>query len=179
MKLLINSLTYGRIMLGPIIFGILIFSNSYFAALLLFLMASISDYFDGFLARRYNLSSELGEILDPIADKILILFIFFALTVHLESAYIGFSASIILAREFWVSALRDFNARTGNTHATKVSFMAKLKTTAQLITLAMYLFAISLDSKLLIFIADFSLFASLILTIQTGLQYSLASFKKS
>ena len=117
--------------------------------------------------------------MDPIADKILILFIFFALTVHLESVYIGFSASIILAREFWVSALRDFNARTGNTRATKVSFMAKIKTTAQLFALAMYLFALSLESALLIFLADLSLLASLILTIQTGFQYSMASFNKS
>ena len=88
------------------------------ASLFLFTFASISDYFDGALARKYNLSSQLGEVLDPIADKILVLFMLFALTLNFESIYIGFISCIMLAREFWVSALRDLNARNLNTSAT-------------------------------------------------------------
>ena len=73
--------------------------------------ASITDYFDGYLARKYNLVSQLGEILDPIADKILIVFLLFAITANLNSYYIGFFSAIIITREIWVGALRDFNAR--------------------------------------------------------------------
>ena len=148
------------------------------ASLFLFLFASISDYFDGALARKYNLSSQLGEVLDPIADKILVLFMLFALTLYFASIYIGFISCIMLAREFWVSALRDLNARLGNTQATEVTFLAKIKTTIQLASLGMYIFAIYINNSLLKFIADFALFLALIITLQTAIQYTQASFKK-
>ena len=142
------------------------------------MLASISDYWDGYLARKYQLVSMMGEVLDPIADKILITFVIIALAISLESTFIAFIGSIILSREFWVAALRDFNARNGNISATKVSFMAKLKTASQLGVLGLYLFGQYLNSTLIIFIADFSLLAAMLITIQTGLSYSIASFQR-
>ena len=68
MNLLIQFLTYFRMIAGPIIFLLILYFDQYGLALVLFFLASISDFFDGFLARRYNLTSELGEIIDPIAD---------------------------------------------------------------------------------------------------------------
>ena len=67
----INFITVARIFLAPIILIFLIFGN-YFVCVLLFFLAGLTDYFDGYLARKYNAESQLGEILDPIADKILI-----------------------------------------------------------------------------------------------------------
>ena len=111
MKLmLINMLTLSRIFFAVVIFGLLLIENYYQIALVLFFFAGISDYFDGFLARKYNLSSEIGEILDPIADKILIIFLLIGLTINLSSYLIGFAGALIISREIWVSALRDYNS---------------------------------------------------------------------
>ena len=174
----IQFLTYFRIIAGPIIFILIVISKFYGVAFILFMLASISDYWDGYLARKYQLVSMMGEVLDPIADKILITFVIIALAISLESTFIAFIGSIILSREFWVAALRDFNARNGNISATKVSFMAKLKTASQLGALGLYLFGQYLNSTLIIFIADFSLLAAMLITIQTGLSYSIASFQR-
>ena len=123
--------------------------------------------------------SQLGEILDPIADKILILFVLFGLAINLSSYLIGFAGSIIITREIWVGALRDLNARNGKSDATKVTFLAKIKTSVQLFTLSIYLFGLAINNMLLIVIADILLFISLFITIYTGFIYSLNTFKKN
>ena len=71
----IQFLTYFRIISAPIIFLLVVIFNSYGWALILFIFASSTDYWDGYLARKYNFESVLGEVVDPIADKILITFI--------------------------------------------------------------------------------------------------------
>ena len=150
MKKLINLLTFSRILLAFVIFILISSKNYYYIALLLFFFAGVSDYFDGYLARKYNASSELGEILDPIADKILIVFVLFGLSVNLTSYFIAFMASLIITREIWVGALRDLNARKGISDATKVTFLAKIKTSTQLFTISIYLLGLTLNNMLLI-----------------------------
>lgn len=177
MPTFINILTLSRIFLAAIIFLLLISPDGYLIALILFFLASISDYLDGYLARKYNAVSEIGEILDPIADKILILFILFALSINLSSYYIGFLGAAILTREVWVGALRDYNARKNNTSATKVTFLAKIKTSAQLLTVFVYILGLTLNFMLLIVVADIFLAISLLITFYTGLEYTLQSFK--
>ena len=136
---LINLLTFSRIIFAIVIFIFLALEQNYLFALLLFFISGLTDFFDGFLARKYKTSSELGEILDPLADKILIIFVFIGLAVNLSSFVIGFAASLIISREIWISALRDFNARNNNTNATKVIYIAKIKTSIQLFTIFIYL----------------------------------------
>ena len=106
---LINLITIARIILAPIILLFLIFGN-YLVCILLFFLAGVSDYFDGYLARKYLAESQLGEILDPIADKILIVFLLIGLSVVLDSYLIATLSSFIIAREIGVTALRDFSA---------------------------------------------------------------------
>jgi phosphatidylglycerophosphate synthase len=89
----------------------------------------------------------------------------------------GFIGAIIITREIWVGALRDLNARNGITDATKVTFLAKIKTTAQLFTLSIYLFGLAINNMLIIVIADILLFISLIITLYTGLIYTLNTLK--
>jgi len=173
---LINILTLSRIFLAALIFILLIFPDRYFLALALFFLAGITDYFDGYFARKYNATSQLGEILDPIADKILILFVLFGLAINLSSYLIGFIGATIITREIWVGALRDLNARKGNSDATKVTFLAKIKTTIQLFTLSVYLFGLAINNMLIITIADIFLFISFFITLYTGLIYSLNTF---
>ncbi|MDA7562973.1 CDP-alcohol phosphatidyltransferase family protein [Gammaproteobacteria bacterium] len=174
----IQILTYFRIVAGPIIFLFILVFQSYGIALSLLLLASATDYWDGYLARKYSLTSVLGAILDPIADKILITFVLIALVLALESIFIAFLGSIILAREFWVGALRDLNARNKNEAATNVTFLAKIKTTMQLGTFCWILTGLYLNSALMIFLGNFFLCLVLIITIQTGLSYTIATFKK-
>ena len=174
----IQFLTYFRILIAPIIFLLITLYDSYGWALLLFLLASISDYWDGFLARKYNLESTIGAVLDPIADKILVTFLILALSIELSSIFIGMIGGIMLVREFWVGALRDLNARYHNSDATQVTFLAKIKTSIQFITFSAYLAGLFLNNLLILFISNFLLFLALIITLQTGLSYTISSFKR-
>ena len=178
MNYFIHFLTYFRIFIAPVIFLFITLFNFYEWALFLFFLASISDYWDGFLARKYKLESIVGEILDPIADKILAMFLILALCIELSSIFIGMVGGMMLAREFWVSALRDLNARQGKSNSTKVTYLAKLKTSIQLLTFSFYLIGLSLNHSLILFISNFLLFLALIITIQTGLSYTISTFKK-
>jgi len=167
----INLLTAIRILLAPIILLLLIFGE-YLLCTLLFFLAGMTDYFDGYLARKYNAESQLGEILDPIADKVLVVFLLIGLSVNLHSYLMAVMSSFIISREIGVAALRDYAARNSMSHKTKVSFLAKSKTALQLFTIMLYLIALSLNLNLLIIIGDVSLTAAALVTIYTGYEYA-------
>jgi len=173
----INFLSIARIIIAMLIFAFLAIKNYYIFALLLFFTASLTDYFDGFLARKYNATSQIGEILDPLADKILIIFLFFGLAVNLSSFLIGFAGSLILAREIWISALRDYNARNGNVNATKVIYIAKIKTSIQLLTIFIYLVGLAFNKMLFIIFGDIFIIISVLVTVYSGYIYTINSFK--
>ncbi len=175
MKKFINIITIIRILLAPVIFLLLIFNN-YILCLILFLLAGLSDFFDGYLARKYNSESELGEILDPIADKVLIIFIFFGLALNLNSYLFAFLSSFILAREVFVAALRDYSSRKNISNLTKVTFIAKTKTAMQFFTIGSYIFALAIKLNLLIVISDVLLIITTLITIYSGYQYFLNIF---
>ena len=178
MNYFIQFLTYFRILIAPIIFILLTLYDSYSWALFLFFLASISDYWDGFLARKYKLESIIGGVLDPVADKILVTFLILALSIELSSIFIGMVGGIILVREFWVSALRDLNARQNKSDVTKVTLLAKAKTFTQFIAFSSYLFGLTLANSFVLFLSNFVLFLALIITLQTGVSYTIATFKK-
>ena len=173
----INFITIARIFLAPIILVFLIFGN-YLVCVLLFLLAGLTDYFDGYFARKYNAVSELGEILDPIADKILVVFILIGLSVELDSQLMALLSSFIIAREIGVAALRDYSARNNLSERTKVTFLAKAKTSVQLLTIGLYLLALAISFNLLIVISDIFLIFATFITLYTGYQYALNVFKK-
>ena len=173
----INLLTVTRILLAPIILFFLIFGE-YLICILLFFLAGMSDYFDGYLARKYNAESLLGEILDPIADKILVVFILIGLSVNLQSHIIAVMSAFIISREIGVAALRDYAARNDMSHKTKVTFLAKSKTALQLFTIMLYLIALSFNLNLLILIGDISLIAATLITLYTGYEYTNNIFTK-
>ena len=178
MTTLINLLTLTRIFIAIIIFGLLMLQKYYLLSFVLFFIAGITDYIDGMLARKYNASSQVGEILDPIADKILIVFLLFGLALNLSSFLIGFLGSLIISREIWVSALRDYNSRNNNESATKVIYIAKIKTTIQIFTISIYLLGLAFSKMLLIVIGDLFLVISTLITIYTGFLYTFSTFKK-
>jgi CDP-diacylglycerol--glycerol-3-phosphate 3-phosphatidyltransferase len=177
MKYFINFLTFFRLFSGPIIFFLLVISFHPKIAFVLFVVAGLSDYFDGYLARKYSFESAFGEVMDPIADKILTLFLLITLILYFKSIFIALVGGVILSREFWVSALRDLNARNKLYGATKVTFLAKLKTSSQFLSFGSFLFGILINNSLIIFLSNFLLLTAMILSLSTALDYTKASFK--
>ena len=167
-----------RILCAILIYLILYLESSYSVALFLFLIASFSDFLDGYLARKTNSESVLGEILDPIADKLLIVFVLIGLSINLDSFLIGFISAVIISREIWVAALRDINSRNNQSDKTRVTFLAKTKTAIQMLSILMYLFGLTINNMMVLFFADIILIITLLVTIQTGFQYTISTFKK-
>ena len=175
---ILNALTLSRILCAILIYFFLFLESHYLLALLLFGIASFSDFVDGYVARKTNNESVLGEILDPIADKLLIVFVLIGLSINLDSFLIGFISAVIISREIWVAALRDINARNNQSDKTKVTFLAKTKTAIQMFAILLYLFGLTLNNMMVLFFADIVLIIALFVTIQTGLQYTISTFKK-
>ena len=120
----------------------------------------------------------LGEILDPIADKLLIVFVLIGLSINLDSFLIGFISAVIISREIWVAALRDINSRNNQSDKTKVTFLAKIKTAIQMFAILMYLSGLTINNMMILFFADIILIIALFVTLQTGFQYTISTFKK-
>ena len=136
-----NLLTVLRIIFASLIALILIFFDSkiaYFISFILFSLAGITDYFDGWLARKKGQISDLGRMLDPIADKILVISTFIILmTNNVIEGFNAIAALIIIYREIFISGLREF---LGNkSFVIKVTKLAKWKTAIQFITILVFL----------------------------------------
>ena len=137
LKMVPNWMTILRIMVAPVI-AVLIWlddvKTGYMPALTLFALASISDFIDGWMARRLGVVSKLGAMLDPIADKVLIGTCLVSLAHVTEDGWwFILPAIIIMTREFLISGLREFMA--GRSVNMPVSVLAKWKTTLQLVAI--------------------------------------------
>jgi len=176
MQKLVLSLTLFRILAAPFIFISAIFLENYWLAFWVFNIAALTDYFDGKLARTYQVESRLGAILDPIGDKLLVLFTLITVIVFTQDIYIALMGAFILAREFWVSALREYASAQDNSKATTVTFMAKTKTTLQFIALSMFFLGAAADLAIVIFLANFLLLISVLLSLKSALYYTQKTF---
>ena len=129
-----NVLTYGRIVAVPVLAGLLLYggTKALWLAVAIYIAAAISDFFDGYLARRWQQQSALGRMLDPIADKVLVSVVLLVLATDgvLSGGHI-WAAIIITAREVLVSGLREFLMELRV--SVPVTQIAKWKTTAQLL----------------------------------------------
>lgn len=177
MKNFIMLLTYLRILLGPLIFIISVFFEMYLASLIIFVICSVSDFLDGYLARKFHQESSLGKLLDPIADKILLCSAILAIILITGDYFIGLMGMFILIREFWVTGLREYTALNRIQSASDVTFLAKIKTTLQFIAIGSYLFSFSYSLSLGIFISSFILFLSLLVSLKTGMTYTSNSLQ--
>ena len=176
MKTFVFLLTLLRLAIAPFIyiFGVLL--DSYWLVFWLFIIASFSDYLDGKLARRFQVESKLGSVLDPIADKILILFALLAVVMIDGNFYVALMGGFILAREFWVSALRELSANSNDLNATKVTFVAKLKTSVQFFAIAMFFLGEAAELAMLSFLASFVLLLALFLGLKSAIDYTYKTF---
>ena len=138
-------LTWLRVALIPLVVGLFYLPSDWMsmqdrnlAATSVFIVAAITDWFDGFLARRWNETSAFGAFLDPVADKLMVAVALLVL-VQLDRVD-AIIAGIIIGREITISALREWMAQIGATRSVAVSSIGKIKTTAQMTAIPMLLF---------------------------------------
>lgn len=182
-----NKLTLSRAAISPVFMALLLYDNVYsrYAALGLFLLASLTDLLDGYLARRNGQQTGFGKFMDPIADKLLIsvaLVAFVAL--KLSSVWM---VMVIIVREFLIMGLRTLVAYRG--HIMESSILAKLKTSSQMLAvLAVLVFICYRDTMAVngYYLSDLQIanyvsaidgliFLAMLLTVISGLDYLVKS----
>ena len=139
-----NSLTILRILLIPVFILVfyLPFHWTHAAAAALFALGAVTDWLDGFLARRLNQISRFGAFLDPVADKLLVAVALVMLVQTDPRVWLAITAAIIIGREIAVSALREFVAEMGQRSQVKVATVGKVKTTTQMLAIVLMLYRI-------------------------------------
>ena len=137
-----NLLTSLRIIAIPLVVLIYYLPGAWSgqAAGLLFGLAAITDWFDGFLARRLEQTSKFGEFLDPIADKLLVSTSLIVVLQNDPKIYLAIIAAIIIGREIAVSALREWMSELGSRATVKVTYFAKWKTALQMFGIGFMLY---------------------------------------
>jgi cardiolipin synthase (CMP-forming) len=185
-----NLLTYGRIVAVPVLAGLLLWNEraeeitglgvmmARWLALGIYVVAAITDFFDGYLARRWQLQSSLGRMLDPIADKVLVAVVLLVLCGDqiLRGGHV-WAAIIILAREVLVSGLREYLGQLRV--SVPVTQIAKWKTTVQLVAIGFLIAGPAGDAivPLITWIGIIGLWIAAGLTLYTGYDYFRAGLR--
>ncbi|MBO0734223.1 MAG: CDP-diacylglycerol--glycerol-3-phosphate 3-phosphatidyltransferase [Methylocapsa sp.] len=178
-----NILTYGRVAAVPLVAACLFwpeFAWARWLALAIFIAAAVTDFLDGYLARAWSQQSRLGQMLDPIADKLLVAAVLMMLVAdHTIASYSIAAAIIILCREVLVSGLREFLADLKV--SLPVSKVAKVKTALQLVALG-FLIAGPYGDEILPGVTPTGLillWVSALLTLYTGWDYLKAGLREA
>ena len=164
-----NKLTLLRICLIPV-FVILMLSqvsNFFLISCIIFIIASITDFLDGKIARKYNLVTDFGKFMDPLADKLLVLS---ALICMIEYDLVaGWMVIIIVARELTVSILRAIAADNGKVIA--ASGGGKIKTTSQMMAIILLLIGANYSNSQIVFVGTIAMYIATIFTLYSGIDY--------
>ncbi len=167
-----NKLTVLRVIAVPI-FVILFMNKHFWTAILVFSLASITDLLDGKIARSRGLVTNFGKIMDPLADKILV---YSAFSLMVANGMIpAWVLIVILAREFTVSGMRTVAASEGIVIAAAMS--GKIKTVLQMLSVIALLLLNAIASTVLTVTAYVLLYASLVMTVFSGIEYVIKNRK--
>jgi len=168
-----NLLTWARILLIPLVVGVyylpLTLVEQNFVATAAFLVAAITDWIDGWLARKLNQTSAFGAFLDPVADKLMVAAALVVL-VRLDRADVML-AFIIIGREIAISALREWMANIGAAKSVAVSLIGKLKTIAQMTAIPLLLWHTPIGPFDVHLLGTWSLWIAAILTLWSMVYY--------
>ena len=180
-------LTLLRIVLIPVL--VLVFYLPYswtnFAAAFIFVLAAVTDWLDGWIARRYHLYSAFGAFLDPVADKLMVAVSLFLIVQDTPTMWMAIWAAVIVGREIAVSALREWMAELGQRATVKVAALGKIKTIVQMVALSCLLYASTPGRQALediwmgrgvFLLGDWLLAIAALLTLWSGIQYLLAAW---
>jgi len=169
-----NALTFGRIAAIPLLIGLFYVDAAWgpWAALAVYVLAAVTDYFDGWLARLQKTSSPLGKLMDPIADKMLVAATLFLLVAFGRLEHLAIiPAIVILLREILISGLREFLAGLA-ARGLPVSSLAKWKTGVQMTAIGFLIVGeAGPDAIPAILIGEVGLWIAAVLTIVTGWTY--------
>lgn len=186
MKLTVPTLlTLARIVMIPVL--VLVFYLPYawsnFASAAVFALAALTDWLDGWVARRYDLHSAFGAFLDPVADKLMVAVALFLIVQGHPTPWMALWAGVIVGREIAVSALREWMAEIGQRATVKVAVIGKIKTMAQMFALLCLLYSVIPGVKpapwpgdVIFHIGDWMLAAAALLTLWSGVQYLMAAW---
>ncbi len=170
-----NLITYFRMLLIPMVvlsyYSELQYANM--MAAMLFSLASLSDWLDGYLARRLNQTSEFGAFLDPVADKLLVVTVLIMLVGELNPLLAP--TIVIIAREVLISALREWMATRGHREAVAVAFSGKLKTTFQMIAIVALILVTESSPDWLLMTGFVMIYIAALLSLYSALHYLKAA----
>ena len=148
-----NQITLFRIILIPVFLVVfyLPISWNHFGAFCVFWLASVSDALDGYLARKLNQSSAFGAFIDPVADKLMVVAALVMIVDDYQSWWVSIPAILMIAREVFVSALREFMSSRGKRDLIAVSTLGKYKTAAQMLGIMGLIWRPDYDIPLILF----------------------------
>lgn len=177
-------LTLFRVALLPVMVLVfyLPFHGHNLTAAVVFALAGVTDWLDGYLARRLNMTSKFGAFLDPVADKLMVAVTLFMLVASHRGDWSGIvmaiTSAIIVGREISVSALREWMAEIGMRATVRVAFIGKLKTVMQMVALIVLILQHEKDAEALrlYHIGEGLLVLAGVLTIWSGLYYLRAAW---
>jgi len=141
---------------------------------LLFVIAAITDWFDGFLARRWKQTTAFGAFLDPVADKVMVAIALVLVAEYFHSWWVTLPAATMIAREIIISALREWMAEIGKRSSVAVSWIGKVKTTAQMLALVALLWR---PNDMVEMVGILALYIAAVLTFWSMFQYLSAARK--
>ncbi|WP_237064889.1 CDP-diacylglycerol--glycerol-3-phosphate 3-phosphatidyltransferase [Microbulbifer guangxiensis] len=175
---LANKLTLLRVALIPVFVLVfyLPYKWSYFASAIIFSAAAITDWLDGYLARKLDQSTPFGAFLDPVADKLMVATALVLLVGLHQNAWFTIAAAIIIGREIAVSGLREWMAELGKRSSVAVSFVGKIKTTAQMAAIIVLLAFDVRDYPIMETIGYILLYLAATLTLYTMVMYLRAAW---
>jgi CDP-diacylglycerol---glycerol-3-phosphate 3-phosphatidyltransferase len=187
MKLTVPTmLTLLRMLLIPVLVLVfyLPFNWTNFAAAFVFILASVTDWLDGWIARAYNQSSAFGAFLDPVADKLMVAVALLLIVQKHPTPWMALWAAVIIGREIAVSALREWMAELGQRAKVKVATIGKIKTIVQMVALTFLLYFEPLQFAVagrtwsipVFMIGDWMLAVAALLTLWSGLAYLHAAW---
>lgn len=191
MKLTVPTLlTLLRIALIPVLAAVfyLPYGWTNFATAAVFIAASVTDWLDGWIARRYGQYSDFGAFLDPVADKLMVSTALFLIVQGHPTAWMALWAAVIVGREIAVSALREWMAELGQRRKVAVAALGKFKTIAQMVALACLLYSVSpvrpgqpphpvpWMGAFVFHVGDWLLAAAALLTLWSGFDYLRAAW---
>ena len=171
-------LTLFRILLIPVLVAVFYWQHpwSNILACAVFVLGALTDWLDGWIARRYNMHSAFGAFLDPVADKLAVTFALFLVTQRHPTVWMALLSAIIVGREITISALREWMAQMGSHGLVKVAALGKIKTIVQMIAISFVLFYEDLFGIPIFKIGEWLLAIAAALTLWSGFDYIRAAW---